>query len=249
MRRDKTVARILLIFSATNVVFASPAVVPQSHLDVTKAASEKRTGSEDGTTSGTTVNLPPPESESHPLSSGSRPLSSESLPPAFEYYEDMMRKFNGGSSAPGPQPESSSAPGPQPESSLAQPESSSSSSYDNPPAESGGHLPPPPPPPRPQRQNFLPSAAVPAEAGQFITDEVKHKIIVGGLVTGLFGGTAVLTYVLYVSLLSLLSTSNQVTTFWLMIFLRKSQFDQKRSSPRDLANSDVGPVGRGAGKL
>jgi hypothetical protein len=205
MRRDKTVARILLIFSATNVVFASPAVVPQSHLDVTKAASEKRTGSEDGTTSGTTINLPPPESEWHPLSSGSHPLSSEShppssesLPPTFEYYEDMMRNFNGGSSAPGPQPESSSAPGHQSESSLVpgpQPESSSSSSsYNNPPA------------------------AVPAEAGRFITDEVKHKLILGGLVTTLVGSTAVFAYGvtelvkgLYVSLLSLLSTPNQVT--------------------------------------
>ena len=193
MRRDKTVARILLIFSATNVVFASPAVVPQSHLDVTKAASEKRA---DGTTSGTTVNLPPPESESHP------PLRSESLPPAFKHYEDMMQKFNGDSSAPGRQPESSSS---------------------NPPAESGGHLPPPPPPPppRPQRQNFLPSAAVPAEASHFITSEVKHKIILGGLVTAFVGSIAGIAYGMkyivneykapYVSLLSLLSTPNQVT--------------------------------------
>ena len=191
MRRDKTVARILLIFSATNVVFASPAVVPQSHLDVTKAASEKRAGSEDGTTSGTTVNFQPPESESHPA------LRSESLPPAFKHYEDMMQKFNGDSSAPGRQPESSSS---------------------NPP---GGHLPPPPPPPRPQRRKFLPSAAVPAEASHFITSEVKHKIILGGLVTAFVGSTAVLAYGvkqmvneyngLYVSLLSLLSTPNQVT--------------------------------------
>jgi hypothetical protein len=195
MRRDKTVARILLIFSATNVVFASPAVVPQSHLDVTKAASEKRAGSEDGTTSGTTVNLPPPESES-------LPVSSESIPPGFEYYEDMMRKFNGGSSAPGPQPESSSAPGHQPETSLVQPESSSSE-------ESGGHLPPPPMPPRP---------AVPAEAGRFITDEVKRKLIMGGLATVLVGSIVGIAYSAtqlakqsYVSLLSLPSTSNKVT--------------------------------------
>ena len=46
MRQDKTVARILLILSADNVVLASPAVVRRSHLDVAKAAS------------------PPPESES-----------------------------------------------------------------------------------------------------------------------------------------------------------------------------------------
>ena len=141
MRRDKTVARILLIFSTTNVVFASPAVVPQSHLDITKAA-QKRAGSEDGTTSGTAVNLPPPELESHPLSE-SHSLSSESSPPAFKRYEDTMRKFNGGSSAPGPQRRQAE--------------------YDNPPAESGGHLPPRPPVWRPPRLTITPSTGVPAE--------------------------------------------------------------------------------------
>ena len=52
MRQDKTVARILLIFSAANVVLASEshALVRQSHTDVAKAASEKRAVSDDGTT-------------------------------------------------------------------------------------------------------------------------------------------------------------------------------------------------------
>jgi hypothetical protein len=73
-------------------------------------------------------------------------------------------------------------------------------------------------PPRPQRQNFLPSAAVPAEAGRFITDEVKHKLILGGLATGFVVSSAGIAYSatelakqLYVSLLSLPSTSNKVT--------------------------------------
>ena len=95
MRRDKTVARILLIFSTTNVVFASPAVVPQSHLDVTKAASEKRAGSEDGTTSGTTVNLPPPESESHPLSPESQPESSSSSSSSSSSYDNPSAESGG----------------------------------------------------------------------------------------------------------------------------------------------------------
>ena len=42
MRQDKIFARILLIFSIANVAIAAPAVVRQRHLDVAKAASEKR---------------------------------------------------------------------------------------------------------------------------------------------------------------------------------------------------------------
>ena len=99
-----------------------------------------------------------------------------------------MKKFNGDSSAPGRQ---------------------SSSSHDNPPAESGGHPPPPPPPPPPRPQRL----AVPAEAGRFITSEVKHKIIVGVLLAGAVGSVGLLGYEVkqlvnqykgqYVSLLSL----------------------------------------------
>jgi hypothetical protein len=49
MRQDKIFARILLIFSIANVAVAAPAAVRQRHLDVAKAASEKRaSGSGDG---------------------------------------------------------------------------------------------------------------------------------------------------------------------------------------------------------
>jgi hypothetical protein len=52
MRQDKIFARILLIFSIANVAIAAPAAVRQRHLDVAKAASEKRaSGSGDGETS------------------------------------------------------------------------------------------------------------------------------------------------------------------------------------------------------
>ena len=51
MRQDKTFARILLIFPVANVVIAAPSVVRPRHLDVAKAASEKRaTGSGNGAT-------------------------------------------------------------------------------------------------------------------------------------------------------------------------------------------------------
>ena len=61
MRQDKTFARILLIFSVANVVIAAPSVVGPRHLDVAKAASEKRaTGSGNGATS----DLPPESSSS-----------------------------------------------------------------------------------------------------------------------------------------------------------------------------------------
>ena len=187
MRRDKTVARILLIFSAANVVLASPAVVRQSHVDVAKAASEKRAN-----------DLPPPESETfHPA--------------PFEHFENMMKWVNSDKSASesGPaltQPESSSAAANR--IITTQASGSSSSSYDNPPPDSGAHLPPPPPPPRPLRQGLPPSVAVP-QTGRFLTNELKYKLTVGGLVTGILlsGGLGAysLTELMYVSPLSPLS--------------------------------------------
>ena len=42
MHQDKTFAKIFLILSVANVALAAPAVVRQKHLDVAKAASEKR---------------------------------------------------------------------------------------------------------------------------------------------------------------------------------------------------------------
>ena len=50
MRQDKTVARILLIFSVVNVALEALAVVRQGHLDVVMdvtAASEKRLSSDE----------------------------------------------------------------------------------------------------------------------------------------------------------------------------------------------------------
>jgi hypothetical protein len=72
MRQDKTVARILLIFSAANVVLASHAVVRQSHMDVAKAASEKRAAD----------NVPPQEPEPFRLAtSGAGAVPSDPPPP------------------------------------------------------------------------------------------------------------------------------------------------------------------------
>ena len=61
MRQDKTVARILLIISVANIALAAPAVERQRHLDVAKAASQKRgpPGSDNGETGDS-----PPESSS-----------------------------------------------------------------------------------------------------------------------------------------------------------------------------------------
>ena len=53
MRQDKTVARILLILSVAKAALAAPAVVRQRHLELAKAASEKRApGSDNGATGG-----------------------------------------------------------------------------------------------------------------------------------------------------------------------------------------------------
>jgi hypothetical protein len=52
MRRDKAIARILLIFSVANIALAAPAVVRQGRMDVAKAASGKRGGSDDKATDG-----------------------------------------------------------------------------------------------------------------------------------------------------------------------------------------------------
>ena len=61
MHRDKILARILLIFSLSNLALAAPAVVRQRNLDVTKAASQKRRppNSDNGETGDS-----PPESSS-----------------------------------------------------------------------------------------------------------------------------------------------------------------------------------------
>ena len=48
MRQDKTFARILLIYSVANVAIAAPAAVRQRHLDVAKAAPEKRASDSGG---------------------------------------------------------------------------------------------------------------------------------------------------------------------------------------------------------
>lgn len=67
MRQDKLFSRILLIFSIANVAVPAPAVVRQRHLDLTKAASEKRSqGSGNGETGDLPLDsssgIPPPNS-------------------------------------------------------------------------------------------------------------------------------------------------------------------------------------------
>ena len=65
MRQDRIFARILLIFSVTNVALAAPAVVRQRHLDVVaKAASEKRQEKRAPGDGATGETLPP---EDHPI--------------------------------------------------------------------------------------------------------------------------------------------------------------------------------------
>ena len=50
MRRDKTIARILLIFSVANIARTAPTIVRQRHMDVAEAASGKRATSGDEAT-------------------------------------------------------------------------------------------------------------------------------------------------------------------------------------------------------
>jgi hypothetical protein len=87
MRQDKIFARILVLFSVGNVALAGTAVVRQRHLDVAKAASEKRADE-----------LPPAQA----------PVDSARLPP----HMNMWWELNGDHSAPpspGAPPESSTA--------------------------------------------------------------------------------------------------------------------------------------------
>jgi hypothetical protein len=60
MRQDKIVARILLIFSVANIALAAPVVVRQRHLDVARAAPQKRGPISDNEETGDS----PPESSS-----------------------------------------------------------------------------------------------------------------------------------------------------------------------------------------
>ena len=58
MRRDETIARILLIFSVANIALAAPAVVRQRQIGVAEAASGKRGNSEVETTVGSYGSMP-----------------------------------------------------------------------------------------------------------------------------------------------------------------------------------------------
>ena len=80
MRWDRTVALILLVFSVTSIALAAPAVVRRTSIGVSKAASEKREGSDDEITDGL-ASEPMPEfvSESTDSSSVRRFLGLESL--------------------------------------------------------------------------------------------------------------------------------------------------------------------------
>ena len=95
MRQDKTFARILLIFSVANLALAAPAVVRQRHLDVAKAASEKRTQGSDIESTGT-------------FGTGASGM------PPNEHYEDMWKWANSDQPAPLPPGSPGSAPAPAP---------------------------------------------------------------------------------------------------------------------------------------
>jgi hypothetical protein len=68
MHRDKIIARILFIFSVANLALAAPAVVRQRHLDVAKAASQKR--GPPGSGNGETGDSPPESSSRMPSHDG-----------------------------------------------------------------------------------------------------------------------------------------------------------------------------------
>jgi hypothetical protein len=78
MHRDKIVARIILIFSLANIALAAPAV-RERHLDVADAAPEKRAGSDNEATDGSSHQdsaLDLPSDSSHQDSSSTSPAAS-----------------------------------------------------------------------------------------------------------------------------------------------------------------------------
>ena len=102
MHRDKTIARILLIFSVVNVALAAPAVVRQRRMDVAEAASGKR-GYLDEATDGSgsePVSEPVSDSdESHQLmKSASDPhLSALGFPSGSSHQDSPPESFHEGS--------------------------------------------------------------------------------------------------------------------------------------------------------
>jgi hypothetical protein len=87
MRRDKTVARTLLIFSFVNVVLPAPAAVRQGHLDIAKnvkAVSEKRDDE-----SNLISSAPSTSSPGEPLPSHSEPVESTRMPEASGDMSDL----------------------------------------------------------------------------------------------------------------------------------------------------------------
>jgi hypothetical protein len=186
MRPDKIVARILLVFSVANVALAAPAVVRQRHLDVAKAASEKRApGSDNGATGEVELAAPSsttPLEEQHPVwkwlngAHSGAPLNAEPEwttlgPPEAESERSPL-------GTPGAEPERSplSTPGVEPERPLLSP----------------------------------------PEADRFISDSLKHKALLSAGAIGVLGATAGVAYGinklinhLYVSPLSSLSCGHQ----------------------------------------
>ena len=152
------VARILLIFSVARVALAAPAVVRQRHLDLAKAASEKRApGSDNGETG---ANLPPE--------------SSSRMPPHDHYTDgtDFWAWLTGPPrlGPPGSEPEWSSAQANQITTTQASGSTSSSDTSESSPLGSGD-LPPP-------------HQAAP-EANRIFSDADKRKIFgVAGVIVG-----------------------------------------------------------------
>ena len=192
MRQDNIFARILVLFSVANVALAGTAVVQQRHLDVAKAASEKR-GDE----------LPPASAQA-PASE----FDSARLPP-HDHYMNMWWELDGDHSAP-PSPGAPLESSPAAANRIITTEGSPTS----PPPP---HQNFPPQPPHQKFQKFPPPATAP-QTDRFFSNELKLKISKGLYVAGVLGSTAAILYGLAemfkpkkVRFSSLLSTSNRVT--------------------------------------
>jgi hypothetical protein len=186
------VARILLIFSVANIALAAPAAVRQRHLDIAKAASQKRGP---GSDNGETGDFPPE-------------LSSR-MPPHESGHDGPTNGWADSSSAydTSDEAESSSAYDTSDEA-----ESSSAATYDTSDEAPGalgldngetrdlatassssdsahlGDLPPPP------HQGSAPQSLAAPEADRPFRDTLTHKVLLYSGVAGVIGITAALAY-------------------------------------------------------
>ena len=208
MRQDRIFAQILLILSVANVALTAPAIVRQRHLDVAKAASGKRApappGSESLDNGATEGNLPPKSPSPMPPhapiwawleGAGSGPPSPASTPEWPEPVSPPANRIIPGQE----QPKSPSPPAthisipaqwwlepPSPPGNRiipAQGEWRSLSFSDSSTSLFSGHplLPP-----------YGGSAA--SGANRFISDSLKHKLLVTSGVAGILVGAGGLAY-------------------------------------------------------